>query len=481
VRELSRELEWIPLKALRKDRDRRYASVEQLDADIENYLEGRPLIAGPESRRYRLRKFVSRNRAEVTASGLAAVSLFAGVTGWTVSVQRERDRTDAARQTSDAVAGFAQNAFLQASPYVGNANATLADGVRAAVLDLQQSDTLVNAPALRAQLEVRIAEILIDVGEFDSAGVQAQSALDRLAGMSDAPAGTLIAAHNVLGTAQLQQNQPEKALEHYNAAFAIVSPEPGPKSLARADHLNKTGSVYLKLRDFSKAQDAFEQALAIHQSQPVPDRKSIAATLNMLGSLFDQQQQFDQAGDYYSRMLEIRREILKPDDIALAQGLNNLGSVLAKQKQFAPAATMLAEALAIYDARASSSHPDSLRCRATLASAQRNLNQLDESVVNYQQAIAGMRDRQPLMAGDLANARSGLGRTLLLVPGREDDAKDNLLAAFEYRLSMNDPGMNVTAAALVELFERTNQPEQARAIKARLESSQNSSPTGDRK
>ena len=71
VKRLRNELEWIPLKAMRKERARRYRSPSELADDIRNYLDGTPLIAGPESTVYRFRKFVLRNQALVT--GLAAV------------------------------------------------------------------------------------------------------------------------------------------------------------------------------------------------------------------------------------------------------------------------------------------------------------------------------------------------------------------------------------------------------------------------
>jgi serine/threonine-protein kinase len=54
-------LEWIPLKALRKERDRRYATPQQLSEDINNYLEQRPLLAGPETGAYRIRKLLLRH------------------------------------------------------------------------------------------------------------------------------------------------------------------------------------------------------------------------------------------------------------------------------------------------------------------------------------------------------------------------------------------------------------------------------------
>ncbi|CAN5591358.1 hypothetical protein BH09PLA1_BH09PLA1_11070 [soil metagenome] len=75
--ELKRELEWIPLKAMRKDRTERYQSATELSIDVQNYLEGLPLIAGPESQIYRARKFVRRNKLVVFAVSMFVVMLMA--------------------------------------------------------------------------------------------------------------------------------------------------------------------------------------------------------------------------------------------------------------------------------------------------------------------------------------------------------------------------------------------------------------------
>jgi len=60
---LFKELEWIPLMAIRKERDHRYQSATEFAEDIQNYLEGNPLKAGPESKAYKLKKYVRRNKA----------------------------------------------------------------------------------------------------------------------------------------------------------------------------------------------------------------------------------------------------------------------------------------------------------------------------------------------------------------------------------------------------------------------------------
>jgi hypothetical protein len=75
--ELRRELEWIPLKAMRKDRTDRYQSASELAHDIENYLGGLPLIAGPVSQWYRVKKFMRRNKLIVGAAALFVLMLMA--------------------------------------------------------------------------------------------------------------------------------------------------------------------------------------------------------------------------------------------------------------------------------------------------------------------------------------------------------------------------------------------------------------------
>lgn len=81
VRELRRELEWIPLAAIRKDRDERYQSPAELADDVRNYLAGRPLKARPQSAWYSARKWAKRHRGFAMAAILILASLSAGIGG----------------------------------------------------------------------------------------------------------------------------------------------------------------------------------------------------------------------------------------------------------------------------------------------------------------------------------------------------------------------------------------------------------------
>ena len=98
---LHRELEWIPLKAMRKERAERYRSASEFADDIENYLKGAPLIAGPLSNVYRLKKFVRRNRALVASVAVIIAVLAAGVVVSTLFAIGQARARSQAQEVSD--------------------------------------------------------------------------------------------------------------------------------------------------------------------------------------------------------------------------------------------------------------------------------------------------------------------------------------------------------------------------------------------
>jgi WD40 repeat protein len=91
ARRLHRELEWIPLKAMRKDRCRRYRSASEMADDIHNYLNGRPLIAGPETAVYRVKKFVHKHAGSVATVVLVAAAIILGLIASTAMYLRAED------------------------------------------------------------------------------------------------------------------------------------------------------------------------------------------------------------------------------------------------------------------------------------------------------------------------------------------------------------------------------------------------------
>ena len=99
ARDLRGDLDWITLKAIEKDRSRRYASASELAADIGRHLHHEPVAAGPPRASYRLQKFVRKHRGAVAAWAALLLLLMAGLAvSATLYVRAERSREDADRQ-----------------------------------------------------------------------------------------------------------------------------------------------------------------------------------------------------------------------------------------------------------------------------------------------------------------------------------------------------------------------------------------------
>ena len=99
-RALRGDLDWIVMKALEKDRTRRYETANGFAADILRHLAHEPVVAAPPSGAYRLRKFVRKHRGAVIAAGMVLLSLLVGIAGTTsgmIRAESRRKETEAAR------------------------------------------------------------------------------------------------------------------------------------------------------------------------------------------------------------------------------------------------------------------------------------------------------------------------------------------------------------------------------------------------
>ncbi len=159
------DLDSVVLKALKKKPEERYPTVNAFADDVERWLRGRPVVAQPESFRYRLRKFVGRNKLAVSAAAsiFLAVLVGAALAFWQARVAlAEKERAEEVKEFISAI-------FREADPYVASTGAV------PTVLDLlKQAREKINAsmgarPELRVELLILVGESLLSLQENDSA------------------------------------------------------------------------------------------------------------------------------------------------------------------------------------------------------------------------------------------------------------------------------------------------------------------------
>jgi eukaryotic-like serine/threonine-protein kinase len=165
---LQRELEWIPLKALRKDRAERYRSAIDMADDIGNYLKGNPLIAGPMGTAYRLKKIVQRNCILVGGIAAVLIVLVAGVSVSTVlaiSQARARTQAELARAETEMIEEFLRTKVLGSASRIKGREATVIEVLNNAVADLDAGIHQIQ-PLTEARIRNALAYVYYDLGRY---------------------------------------------------------------------------------------------------------------------------------------------------------------------------------------------------------------------------------------------------------------------------------------------------------------------------
>jgi serine/threonine protein kinase len=165
VSQLKGDLDWIVMKALEKDRNRRYETANGLALDIQRYLDGEPVLARPPSQLYRLQKLVRRNKLVFFASGAVALALLAGtgVSSWMYVRERE------ARQQESRLRAAAEDRakITQAVMLVTEGKYEAADEILNQVASFPADPTLDGVSALRS-----VGEWMATRGRWPQAAVR---------------------------------------------------------------------------------------------------------------------------------------------------------------------------------------------------------------------------------------------------------------------------------------------------------------------
>ena len=160
-RELSGDVQWIVLKAMEQDRERRYATANDFAIDLRRYLAELPVVARPPDATYRFRKFVRRNKAGALGAAAAAVALLGGTTAATVGMLRAQTARAVAQQEAETAAQVSD--FLTGLFEVNDPSEALGDTIRAReILDAgveRVGRELANQPLVQAQLLLTMGKV----------------------------------------------------------------------------------------------------------------------------------------------------------------------------------------------------------------------------------------------------------------------------------------------------------------------------------
>jgi non-specific serine/threonine protein kinase/serine/threonine-protein kinase len=344
---LQGDLDWITMKALEKDRRRRYGSATELAADLRRYLTMQPVLASPPKTTYRLRKFVRRHRVGVaTAASLAGLVVAAAViTGVHASrVAHERDRANleaaAARQVSDFLVGL----FRVSDPSEARGSSLTAREI----LDKGAKDaleTLQTQPELQSRLLATIGTVYTGLGSYRAA---------------------------------------EPLLEQAVATLRRVR---GNGSTQTLDAENELANVYWYRDRLADAEPLYNQVVTGRRQLLGPDHPDTLRVQYDLAALYFAQNRYTDSERLMMSTLQAQQRVLGETHPDTLLSLSNLGSLYHEQRRFAEAEPLRVKVLDGMRQNMGADHPATLTSMHNLATTYDRLDKWDEAERLYQMSI----------------------------------------------------------------------------------------------
>jgi tetratricopeptide (TPR) repeat protein len=365
------ELDWIVMKALEKDRNRRYETANNFAADVMRYLTDKPVEACPPSGWYRLTKYARRHRVGLTTAAVVGLALVAGtaVSTWqavratramSLASRRESQAKDAAAE-SKAVLGFLVRDMLGASApekALGQ-QVTVAEALARA--EEKVASAFPDRPLVEAGVRQSMADVYIPLGRYDLAR--------------------------------------RHASRSYELRRSLLGPE-DPETLTSLNSLAaavwRVGQTVDDRKPLvTEARKLWEQALDSRRRVLGPEDPQTLESMNNLAVALGEQGELAKARGLREQTLEIQRRVLGPEHHDTLRSMGNLGAVLLAEGKKEDARKLLEKLLDTMRRILGPEHPDTLNCMYNLAAVlsslgrDREARRLNEEALEVQRRVLG--------------------------------------------------------------------------------------------
>lgn len=448
-RRLAGDLDAIAAKALARDPERRYPTVDQLSADLGRHLDGLPISVRRESRGYVARRFLRRHAA--AAAGVAVVVALTAIFGvvYARGVARERDvaRRQAAR--AEQVAAFLVDLFDRSDPYVvdpesASVTAFLASGAR------RLEHELVDQPDVRAAMLQEIGTVYQNLGRFDTAARLLGQAYTIRRGERTTAPRDLVSSLVALGKNEVLVGREAAADSLLRQALALGESRLGRSDVLVGDVFQELGILHLSRRDYAAADSLFRRAIAVRRAALGADHPKVADALVGLGVVARGRGDLPAAEAYHRAALAARRSHYGPRDPRVAESLLYLALVLHAQDRLDEAERLYRQALELQVAAFGETFQLAGRTRQSLASLLADRGDLAGAEAEYRRATraqrAGLGPAHPDLGTSLANFSM-----VLRQEGKLEEAERLARESLEIRAKALGPNHPTIAHSLLAL------------------------------
>ncbi len=503
------DLDWIVMKAIEKNRARRYESATGLARDIERYLAGDAVEASPPSRGYRLRKFATKNRGAIITAGSFALLLLIGVvaSAWQAmraTAAEKRARGEASRALiaesqarAEATRALKAEALASESARQAKSEAAIAKGVN----DFLRHDLLEEAspdknardkqvtveevvrraaakidgkfpdqPLVEASIRITIGGTLNALGKYDEAIPLYEGAWALRRRVLGEDNRETLAAMSGLANACRYAGRFDQSLKLEEQALALLTAKLGANHLDTIMSMNRLAIAYWYAGRAEPSIKMMKQSVALSKAALGMADPHTIDYMGNLASIYRTSGRIDESIALNEQVLEIRKATIGPDHPDTIISMMNLANAYYSAHRNAAAIDLYEKTLVVSKSRLGAKHPETVKCMGNLASAymvaglKQQATELFEQTVAIDKAEIGEDHPDTLyIMMNLASAYAVLGRdvdaknlfeqTLALYKKKlGDDNPDTLLCVFELA-SFHD--MNARYGEAIKLLAKT--------------------------
>jgi serine/threonine protein kinase len=472
-RDIDDELETIVLKALSKERERRYQSAGELGRDLERYLAGQPVEAKRDSHWYLLRKSLRRFRIHV-AVATAFLTLIAAFGVWMAVMYQRTDelyqRTDELRMTAEQINDFLVEDLL------GSAKPEVAPGREVTVREvLQKASERVDGafpdqPLIEGRLRLTLGQCYVGLGLFDEAAPHLERGLMLQSSTSGEKHARTVEAALALAELYNRQGRFADAETLYTSSADILSETHGPNDHNTLDALSNLALVYRYQGRIDEAEPLLQrvieagEATTLHSTTTTRWKHKLAAiyvdqgrdddaetlylqvidtykrvfddeshpdllvAINDLAGLYGRQEHYELARPLLEKVLVSQRDVLGTDHSRTIATMVNLGTLYRRIGSPHLGEPLLEEALDLRLSTLGATHPSTLNAIFTMGLHHDEVGQFEKAEPLYRQAFNGRRSKLGPTHRLTLISMSKLGETYVAL-GRLEDGEPLLMEA----------------------------------------------------
>jgi eukaryotic-like serine/threonine-protein kinase len=452
------DLDWITMKALEKDRARRYETPSELASDIERYLKNEPVVARPASAGYRLRKYVRRHRIAVGVAAALVILLAGFAVVEAVQLRRITQERDRESRITDFMIGM----FKVSDPSEARGNTVTAREI----LDKASKDIdpgLAKDPELQAQMMYVMGKVYDSLGLYSTAESLLQRSVDIRKRMLGPENRDTLNSMLALALALDHRGHYSDAEALQRQALAIRRRTLGPNHPDTATAMGNLGVVLYHEGHFAESEAQQRETLDIRRRTIGPEKQDALATMSNLALDLEKEARYQEAEALDQQALEMQRRTLGPDHPDTLFSMANLANVLYREGRYADAEKLRRETLDIDRRVFGPEHPATLMSMSNLIGVLSEEGKYDEATrlaretVEIRRRVLGPEHPATLISmGNLAEA--------LTLQGQYTEAEKLLTETLDTQrrvLPRDDPNAAINAYNLAGLELKLSRREQS--------------------